>query len=78
MLIAAVLGFGAKLRQTVLGLLLGSFTVYVINQIRIVGLFYLVEYDRTLFPAVHTLLRPHANRLLNRRLFPLVDTLDSN
>jgi len=58
MLLAAVLGFGAKLRDTLIGLLLGTLTVYVINQIRIVGLFYLVEYDRTLFPAVHTYYAP--------------------
>lgn len=58
MLLAAVLGFGAKLRDTLIGLLLGTLTVYVINQVRIVGLFYLIEYDRTLFPAVHTYYAP--------------------
>ncbi len=58
MLLAAVLGFGASLRHTISGLLLGTFTVYLINQVRIVGLFYLIEYDRTLFPAVHTYYAP--------------------
>lgn len=58
MLLAAVLGFGATIRQTIVGLILGTLTVYIINQIRIVGLFYLVEWDRTLFPVVHTYYAP--------------------
>ena len=58
MIIAAVLGFGAKFKDTILGLLLGAVTVYIVNQIRIIGLFYLVEYNRMWFPAVHTYYAP--------------------
>lgn len=58
MLMAAVLGFGAKLKPTIMGLVLGTLTVYLINQTRIVGLFYLVEWKRTLFPVVHTYFAP--------------------
>lgn len=58
MLLAAVLGFGARIKHTLLGLALGTLVVYLVNQVRIVGLFYLVEYDRTLFPVVHTYYAP--------------------
>jgi exosortase family protein XrtM len=58
MLLAAVLGFGAKFKETLVGLVLGSLTVYLINQVRIVGLYYLVEYNRMLFPPVHTYFAP--------------------
>lgn len=58
MLLAAVLGFGANFKQTIVGLVLGSITVYLVNQLRIIGLYYLVEYNRMLFPAVHTYFAP--------------------
>lgn len=58
MLMAAILAFGANLKHTLSGLIIGTLTVYIVNQIRIVGLFYLVGYDRMLFPAVHTYFAP--------------------
>ncbi len=58
MLIAAILGFGATVRQTLVGLVLGTLTVYVINQVRIVGLFYVIEHNRMWFPPVHTYFAP--------------------
>jgi len=58
MLLAAVLGYGAKFKHTLVGLVLGSLTVYLVNQLRIIGLYYLVEYNRMLFPAVHTYFAP--------------------
>ena len=58
MLTAAILGFGANLRKTSIGLFAGILTVYAINQIRIVGLYYIVEYNRLWFPPVHTYYAP--------------------
>ncbi len=58
MLIAAVLGFGARFKATLVGLLLGTAVVYLVNQVRIIGLFYLVEWKRSLFPVVHTYYAP--------------------
>lgn len=48
----------ARSLEVIIGLLLGTIVVYLVNQIRIVGLFYLVEWDRTLFPVVHTYFAP--------------------
>lgn len=58
MLTAAILGFGAKFKQTLIGLVLGTLTVYMINQVRIVGLYYVVEHNRLWFPPVHTYFAP--------------------
>ncbi len=58
MLTAAIIGFGASLRKTVIGLALGITTVYAINQIRIVGLYYVIEYNRAWFPPLHTYYAP--------------------
>ena len=58
MLCAAILGFGANLRQTLAGLATGILTVYLINQVRIVGLYYVVEHNRLWFPPVHTYYAP--------------------
>ena len=58
MLMAAVLGFGARFKSLLVGILLGTVVVYLINQIRIIGLFYLVEWKRHLFPVVHTYYAP--------------------
>lgn len=58
MLMAAIIGFGGRLKHIAVGLLLGTLVVYVINQVRIIGLYYLVEWDRTWFPPVHTYYAP--------------------
>lgn len=58
MLMAAVLGFGARFKSLLVGVLLGTVVVYLINQVRIIGLFYLVEWKRSLFPVVHTYYAP--------------------
>lgn len=58
MLMAAILGFGASIRHTLIGLVLGTLTVYLINQVRIVGLFYVIEYNRAWFPPIHTYYAP--------------------
>ena len=58
MLSAAILSFGASVRHTIIGFVLGTLTVYLINQVRIVGLFYIIEYNRAWFPPVHTYFAP--------------------
>ncbi len=58
MLSAAIIGFGASFRQTITGLVAGTITVYIINQIRIVGLYYIIEHNRAWFPPVHTYYAP--------------------
>ena len=58
MLSAAIIGFGASFRQTITGLVAGTITVYIINQIRIVGLYYVIEHNRAWFPPVHTYYAP--------------------
>jgi len=47
-----------RLPEIISGLILGSLAVYLINQTRIIGLFYLVEWRRELFPVVHTYFAP--------------------
>ena len=58
MLSAAILGFGASFRHTLVGFVLGTVTVYLINQVRIVGLYYVIEHNRAWFPPVHTYYAP--------------------
>ena len=58
MLSSAIIGFGASFRQTITGLVAGTITVYIINQIRIVGLYYVIEHNRAWFPPVHTYYAP--------------------
>ena len=58
MLVAAILGFGAHWRKTLVGLALGVAIVYLINQVRIVGLYYVIEHNRLWFPPVHTYYAP--------------------
>ena len=58
MLSAAIIGFGASFRQTITGLEAGTITDYIINQIRIVGLYYVIEHNRAWFPPVHTYYAP--------------------
>ena len=58
MLMAAILGFGAKFKHLLVGVVLGTIAVYSINQVRIVGLYYLIEWNRNYFPMVHTYFAP--------------------
>ena len=58
MLMAAIIGFGAKFKQLLVGVVLGTLVVYLINQVRIIGLYYLIEWNRMYFPPVHTYYAP--------------------
>lgn len=53
-LLTAAMGWRAKLK----GLLIGSIFIYVFNQLRILGLFYVFRADKSLFYFLHATLAP--------------------
>lgn len=55
---AATLAFATSMRRKLVGLLLGLVVVYVINQVRIVGLYFVVANRVEWFPFLHTYLAP--------------------
>lgn len=69
MLIAAVIAFWSGIKQTFVGLLAGTAVVYIINQLRIVGLFYVVEYNRDWFDPFHVYFFPSLIILIIASLF---------
>ncbi len=55
---AAILVFSASLKRKLIGLLAGLALVYVLNQIRIISLYFIVVYQRDWFLPVHTYVAP--------------------
>ena len=55
---AATLAFATSVKRKLVGLLLGIVLVYVINQIRIVGLYFVVANRVEWFPFLHTYVAP--------------------
>lgn len=58
MLIAAVLASGRKFIALGFGLCLGCLLIFVLNQLRIAGLFWVVVYQRDLFDVIHGYIAP--------------------
>lgn len=58
LLVAAIAGFPAGWRARLLGMLAGAVVVFVLNQARVLGLFYGLRHDRDLFDLLHTLIAP--------------------
>lgn len=58
LLAAAMLAFGMSWRRRLLGILAGGLLVYVVNQARIVALYYSLRFDRSLFEALHGYVAP--------------------
>lgn len=58
LLYAAVVALGRPLKTTVSGLLLGTTLVFMVNQIRLVSLFFVAAYHKPHFELVHGLLAP--------------------
>lgn len=58
LLISAILIFPATWSRKLAGLLAASALVFVLNQMRIVGLYYIVAYDKAWFFPVHTYFAP--------------------
>lgn len=57
-LAAAIVAFPAPLGRRLLGLLVGSLTIQVLNVVRIICLFYLGQWDYTVFEFAHLYLWP--------------------
>ena len=60
MLMAAMLIAPISLRAKLLGTLSGSVFIFMLNQIRLVSLFYLVRFDKNWFDLAHGLIAPIA------------------
>ena len=58
LLVAAIVAFSSKLKLKFIGLMSGLILLYLVNQIRIVGLYFVVAYHREWFLPVHTYFAP--------------------
>lgn len=58
LLIAAILAFSATVKDKLVGVIAGVALLYIINQIRIIGLYFIVAYKETYFLPVHTYFAP--------------------
>ncbi len=58
LMIAAIVAFSATLKNKLLGVLVGFSLLYIINQIRIIGLYFVVAYHREWFLPIHTYFAP--------------------
>jgi exosortase family protein XrtM len=58
LLLAALTAAPMRWRRRITGMLFGTALVYVVNQLRIVALFYLYRLDRDLFAAMHGAVAP--------------------
>ncbi len=58
LLIAAILAVSIPWQHKILGILFGSLLVYGLNQIRVIGLYYALRTDKTLFDALHGYIAP--------------------
>lgn len=58
LLMAAILAFKAKWKQKLAGLTVCLMMIFVINQIRIIGLYFIVAYQNNWFDIAHTYFAP--------------------
>ncbi len=58
LLIAAIIASAARWKHKLIGVLLGTALVYVVNQGRIAGLYYALRYDKLLFDMIHGYIGP--------------------
>lgn len=58
LLIAAIAAFSASWRAKLVGMLFGTVVIYVINQGRIIGLYYALRHERAWFEALHGFVAP--------------------
>lgn len=58
LILSAILAFSTTIKRKLLGLFLGLLLIYVLNQIRIVGLYFVVAYQREWFLPIHTYFAP--------------------
>lgn len=57
-LYAAVLAGLRPIKYSLLGLLLGTGLIFILNQVRIIALFFIAAYDKSLFELVHGFVAP--------------------
>jgi exosortase family protein XrtM len=69
LLLAAVLAYPASWRWKLVGALTGTLLVYLLNQGRVVGLFYALRHDRELFAMLHGVVAPLLIVLLGALFF---------
>lgn len=58
MLIAAVIAFRASVKHKFIGVSLGLFLLYILNESRIISLYFILAYKRGWFQLVHTYFAP--------------------
>ena len=60
LLVSALLALRLPWRQTLSSIFLGVLLVYVVNQARIITLYYCLRFDRSLFDSLHGIIAPLA------------------
>jgi len=65
LLMAAILAFSAPMKNKLLGLVGSIILIYIINQIRLIGLYYIIVYEYDWFQIVHTYLAPSIIIIIN-------------
>lgn len=58
LLLAAIIAFRSPLKQTLMGVALGVGLLYILNQLRIVSLYFAWRFDKELFSLVHGYVGP--------------------
>lgn len=58
LLCSAILAFSASIKDKIIGLFIGIVLLYCINQLRIIGLYFVVAYQREYFLPIHTYYAP--------------------
>ncbi len=58
LIVAAIMAFPARWKYKLAGLVLGVILIYAANQLRIVGLYYILRYERDWFSAIHGFIGP--------------------
>ena len=58
LLIAAIIALNVPLKHKIHGIIAGTVLVYILNQIRIVSLFFALKHNKSLFDALHSYIAP--------------------
>ncbi|HBD10533.1 MAG TPA: exosortase/archaeosortase family protein [Porticoccaceae bacterium] len=58
LIISAVLAFKTGWRHKLIGVFLGALIIFLVNQVRIAGLYFALRYDKSLFYALHSYIAP--------------------
>ncbi len=58
LLCSAILAFSATVKDKIIGLIFGITLLYIVNQLRIIGLYFVVAYQKEYFLPIHTYYAP--------------------